>query len=576
MKKKLIKIVILLLVFSSISFAVFHDEEHEDYEKPLHVHVHRANAYDFGNCPWCGQPLQYSFISSNVPTCTEGSYAEVYCYNTAAHTMQDNSPYNGGTVYAPPLGHSYTSKVTKKATCTETGTELFECSRCGDSYTETIAALGHNYKSKVTKEATCEEDGVRTYTCTRCDKSYTKTIEALGHDIEYDEKEATCTEDGYKKGTCKRCGMVVDDIYPALGHDLEYTILKAPTCEEEGEREALCKRCGESWKEKILPAGHKYPKEWTLEKEPSYLEEGLETKTCYYCGHVLSHVLARKDPTPIIAVGGAGIAAVLGGLWMYLRKRKAAQLLKEAAKKVKEFEKPSIEDKSILVASKDEDLVNVLKSKKHLVISTCDNGEIEEKVEEDSPDLVIIDVLSEERYEELLKQKKEALAETDVAVVTTDEFIKDHKRKLDNRIKDKMIVNYLPYGSEKNEILMKFILPILKPDIKSDESLSNIGAVADFLGIPGVSKVIDVYTSGKDIKSTLESEEIGVSETATIISDIASILGLDTVASVAGLVDDIDSIKGAVDKEAGAHEHSAGISGAKDIVEVVSDLVDKD
>nr|MCR4856013.1 hypothetical protein [Erysipelotrichaceae bacterium] len=95
-------------------------------------------------------------------------------------------------------------------------------------------------------------------------------------------------------------------------------------------------------------------------------------------------------------------------------------------------------------------------------------------------------------------------------------------------------------------------------------------------GIPGISSLIDVYLSGRDIKATLESEEIGVSETATIISDIASILGLDTLGSVAGLVGDVDSIKAALDKEAGANEKKSGIDGAKDIVEVVSDVINKD
>ena len=57
---------------------------------------------------------------------------------------------------------------------------------------------------------------------------------------------------------------------------------------------------------------------------------------------------------------------------------------------------------------------------------------------------------------------------------------------------------------------------------------------------------------------------------------LASILGFDKVASVAGLVDDIDSIKAAMGKESGVHEKSAGIEGAKDIVDVVSDIVKKD
>lgn len=40
--------------------------------------------------------------------------------------------------------HSYTSKVTKAATCTADGTKTYTCS-CGDSYTETIKATGHKW-----------------------------------------------------------------------------------------------------------------------------------------------------------------------------------------------------------------------------------------------------------------------------------------------------------------------------------------------------------------------------------------------------------------------------------------------
>ena len=568
MKKILIKILIFALAFSSLTFAVFHDHEDEEEHDHLHIHVYEIDAADFGRCPTCGEPRNGSVIAE--PTCTSEGAAEVWC--EVMGCMEWGNAY---MVSIPALGHDYTSAVTKEATCTGQGNIHYSCSRCGNTYDEAIAALGHNYQSRVTKEATCEEDGIRTYTCTRCSDSYRRTIKALGHDVELETKEATCEEDGYQKGTCKRCGKVFDEVYPALGHDLAYTVTKTPTCEEEGEREAVCSRCGEKFTEKILPAGHKYPNEWTLEKEPTYFETGLETKKCFYCEHVLSHILPKKDLTPVIA-GGAGILAVLGGLWVWLKKVKASKVIKKAAEEIRKFEKPSFEDKSILVASKDEDLMNVLKSKSFLEVSSCDNTEVEEKTEEDGPDLVIVDVLSEERLEKLLEQKKEALAEQAVAVVTTDEMIKHHKRKLNNLVKDRKIVNYLPYGSEKNAILMKFVLPILKPDIKSDESLSNIGAIADFIGIPAVSKIIDVYTSGRDIKSTLESEEIGVSEAATIIGDIASILGLDGLSSAVGLVDDVDSLKSVLDKEAGAYERKNAVDGAKDIAEVVTDIINKD
>ena len=274
---------------------------------------------------------------------------------------------------------------------------------------------------------------------------------------------------------------------------------------------------------------------------------------------------------PIYAGVGAAAAALLGGLLFYFRKFR-----KVADKAIREKFKPSFENKSILCASKDEQVIGVLKSKSFLEVTTCDNGELEEKAEEAGPDLIITDVLSEESLEELLARKEESLSDYPIGIITIDEFIDNNREQLDQLVKDKTIVSYLPYESKETDILVKMVLPIMKPDLKSDESLENIGSVADLLGIPGVSAVISAYTAGRDIKSTLEEGELGVSGTATIIGDIASVLGLDTVASVAGLVDDVDSIKAAVDREAGAHERKSGVNAAKDVVEVVSDIINKE
>lgn len=77
--------------------------------------------------------------------------------------------------------HSYTSKVTKAATCTKAGVRTYTCS-CGDSYTASIAKKGHSYNSgKVTKAATCTTAGVKTYTCTGCGKTKTESIATTGH-----------------------------------------------------------------------------------------------------------------------------------------------------------------------------------------------------------------------------------------------------------------------------------------------------------------------------------------------------------------------------------------------------------
>ncbi len=566
MKKTVIKILIIALTFCGLSYAVFQNREDNDCDHLAHVHVYQIDAVDYGKCPNCGEPRAGDV--EVAPTCTEQGMAFAYC------TIDGCSMF-GEEIFIPipALGHDFSNIIyAEEPTCTTDGKYIYECSRCSQRSTSYLEALGHNYKSKVTKEATCEEDGIRTYTCSRCSSSYTKKIEKLGHDFEYEEKEATCTEAGYKKGICTRCGKEDNEEYDALGHDLEpYTVIKKPTCEEDGIRTTKCKRCGEEFTETILHPGHKYPKEWTLEKEASYFEEGLESRICFYCGHKQTRNIPRKSRALIYTGAGVVLASVLGGLFFYFRKFR-----KVADKALKKKFKPSFEDKTVLCSSKDEHLIEVLKSKSFLEVSTCDNGELEEQAEEVGPDLIITDILSEERLEELLKRKEEGLSEYPIGVITIGEFLEKSKDRLDELVKDKTIVSYLPYEADKNEILVKMILPIMKPDLGSDESLENIGAVADLLGIPGVSAVVNAYVSGRDIKATLEEGELGISGTATIIGDIASILEMDTIAGVAGLVDDVDSIKAAVDREAGAYERKSGVDAAKDVVEVVSDIINKD
>lgn len=66
--------------------------------------------------------------------------------------------------------HSYTSKVTKKATCTKKGVKTYTCS-CGKSYTREIAKKEHVAgKYIVTKKATKTKDGLKVKKCTSCNK----------------------------------------------------------------------------------------------------------------------------------------------------------------------------------------------------------------------------------------------------------------------------------------------------------------------------------------------------------------------------------------------------------------------
>lgn len=110
-------------------------------------------------------------------------------------------------VTEPPHSHSYTSRITKEATCAEKGVKTYTCT-CGDSYTEDIETIPHTYTSAVIKDATCAAKGVTTYTCT-CGDSYTEDIATKPHDIQNPDQivEGTNTTPGEKKGICVNCNQ---------------------------------------------------------------------------------------------------------------------------------------------------------------------------------------------------------------------------------------------------------------------------------------------------------------------------------------------------------------------------------
>ena len=422
-------------------------------------------------------------------------------------------------------------------------------------------------------EPTCTSGGIAFAVCPNGDGDGFAEVGPLGHDYEAEAvSPATCTEGGVTRYTCSRCGDSYDSYPEALGHNYVSKVTKAATCEEEGIRTYTCSRCNDSYTKKIDPLGHKYPEEWTVEKEAGFFSEGVETKTCEVCEEKMEQAIPKKSPTPLILSGSA--LAIAAGLLTYFGRfgKKAEKIVEEA----KDDFKPSFEDKSVLVSTAYEELVDALKLRSFLEVTSCEFKEVEDLAKENEPDLVIIDVLSEDKLDQVIELKeKEEGVESKVAIVITDELAESCQEKLDELIEKETILNYVFYGQDVNDIIVKVILPILKPELSSDETLENIGSIADLLGIPAVSTILNAYVSGRDVKATLESEEIGVSETATIIADIASVLGMDTVGSVAGLVDDVDMVKGAFDKENGVYEYKQGIDGAKDIADVISDLLDQ-
>ena len=168
--------------------------------------------------------------------------------------------------------HEYVQTVVD-ATCTEEGKKTYACPKCGDSYWEVIEkaahayadatcvlpktctacgvtdgeALGHSYALVNTEDATCTQEGKKVYTCSKCGDSYSETIAKLAHNY----ADATCTA----PKTCKSCGATEGK---ANGHSHKLTSNTNATCTQEGKKVYTCSKCGDSYSETIAKLAHNY------------------------------------------------------------------------------------------------------------------------------------------------------------------------------------------------------------------------------------------------------------------------------------------------------------------------------
>ena len=135
---------------------------------------------------------------------TEYYYCITSYYNEGGVTVSYFSDYYTFKT-TNTCSHTFGSWVTKTpATCTADGLKQRTCTKnCGKVESEVITKLGHSYTSSVTKAATCTATGVRTYKCSRCTSSYTESIAKTGHTYTTGY-EAAHPHKNYKK--CTTCG----------------------------------------------------------------------------------------------------------------------------------------------------------------------------------------------------------------------------------------------------------------------------------------------------------------------------------------------------------------------------------
>ena len=283
--------------------------------------------------------------NSNKPSCTEEGYTgDTYCKDCGTKLS------SGKTI--AKTEHTWDSgKITKAATCTESGTKTYTCTSCnttkteeipatgnhqntelrnvkaatcteegytGDTYCkdcgtklssgETIAKTEHTWDSgKITKAATCKESGIKTYTCTNCNTTKTEEIPATGNHQNMElrnEKVATCTEEGYTGDTyCKDCGTKLSSgtMIAKTTHTWDAgKITKAATCKEPGTKTYTCTSCNTTKTEEIPATGNHQNTELRNVKAATCTEEGYTGDTyCKDCGTKLSsgETIGKTDHT---------------------------------------------------------------------------------------------------------------------------------------------------------------------------------------------------------------------------------------------------------------------------------------
>lgn len=210
-------------------------------------------------------------------SCTTDGYTK--------HTCSCGASYTDSTTKA--TGHSFGEwKTTKEPTTTATGTAERTCNNCSEKETKTLGKLveshKHSYTSKVTKTATCKAEGVKTYTCS-CGDTYTESIAKAAHKYTDKVTEPTCTNGGYTTHTCSECGNAYSDTQTsALGHAYSAVKQQSPTCTEQGYTLYECSRCKASYKDNVKPAaGHDYD---VTSDTATCTTGGKKTETCCFCG----------------------------------------------------------------------------------------------------------------------------------------------------------------------------------------------------------------------------------------------------------------------------------------------------
>ena len=300
-----------------------------DSGKVTEAPTHTKEGTKTYTCTVCGETK-----TEKVEKLKEHSYGEWTKHDDKQHK---HSCVCGDTQYA---AHTWDSgKVTKAATCKDTGEKLYTCTACGETKTEAIAKTNnHTYGSwekntaenhkhtckvcgnvetaahtwdsgKVTVKPTSTTKGQTVYTCTLCGE--TKTVETdYSHSHSYGIKWHY--DNNMHWHECTGCGSKQTPRAHTFG---EAKIITPATHTSTGKAEYKCTVCGAAVEKEIAKItehnfgewsafdGEKHVRscecgekeyashtagEWETVKEATYTSTGEKVRKCTVCGTVVS------------------------------------------------------------------------------------------------------------------------------------------------------------------------------------------------------------------------------------------------------------------------------------------------
>ena len=205
-----------------------------------------------------------------------------------------NEPLLNATIHYNyvPHKHSYSSSVTKEASCTKDGVLTFACD-CGESYTEIIPATGHKYKLISSDPGSCTSASKDVFECENCHDKKTVSKKPENHIYNIVIHEPTCTKSGYTEAYCTLCKeSVMYDFKAPKGHEMT-AVRSQATCTKHASVSYSCSVCGYEYVTEDTDSAygsHSYTAKVT---KSTCLDGGFTTYTCTECGH--SYVGDYKD-----------------------------------------------------------------------------------------------------------------------------------------------------------------------------------------------------------------------------------------------------------------------------------------